>query len=258
MWLLAAATYFACKVLTWSALNVIGVPVWRQLAYLFAWPGMNADRFLDESRIAERAPPTEWVAGTFKMTSGVVVFWAAQYWIGRSHPIALGWAGMIGTILTFHFGSFHLMSCFWRAVGIVAPPLMNRPTRSTSVAEFWGRRWNTAFRDLTLQFLFRPLARRTNPIAALLIGFVASGLIHDAVISIPAKGGYGGPTLFFSIQAAAILIERTTAGRPIGLARGWRGWVFTAVVLLVPSPLLFHKQFVTQVVVPFMEALGAA
>jgi hypothetical protein len=136
--------------------------------------------------------------------------------------------------------------------------LMNHPTRSTSVSEFWGHRWNTAFRDLTHQFLFRPLARRTSPVIALCLGFFTSGLIHDIVISIPAEGGYGGPTAFFCIQVAAILFERSPIGVSLGLGRGRRGWLFTAVALLLPVRLLFHDPFVARIAMPFMQACGAA
>jgi alginate O-acetyltransferase complex protein AlgI len=157
-----------------------------------------------------------------------------------------------------HFGSFQLLSCFWRAMGIDARPLMIRPTTSTSLTEFWSNRWNTAFRDFTHQFIFRPLTHRFGLTAALIIGFFFSGVVHDVVISLPARGGYGGPTAFFVMQGIAILFEKSLFGRRLGLGSGWRGWLFTAAALLVPAPLLFHRPFVIEVVIPFMRALGAA
>ena len=260
MWILAASIFFACKVLTRNSIDSAGVASWRQWAYILAWPGMNAARFFAVGPATQVEPPAsrEWITGTINLISGIIIFWTAQHWLPASPPLLLGWAGMIGVVLMLHFGSFHLMSCFWRSVGIDAPPLMNRPTHSTSVVEFWGRRWNTAFRDLTYLFLFRPLRSRVGPVAALVVGFFISGIVHDLVISVPAEGGYGGPTIFFVIQAAAILFERSSLGRALGLARGWRGWVFTALILLLPVRLLFHDPFVTRIVLPFMHALGAA
>src|SRR3954470_5701714 len=123
---------------------------------------------------------------------------------------------MVGIILVLHFGSFHLLSCAWRSAGVQARPLMNRPLASIGVAEFWGRRWNTAFRDLTHRFLFRPLTARLGPRAGLAAGFVFSGLIHELAISVPAGAGYGGPTLFFCLQVPAILFERSRPGRALG------------------------------------------
>jgi hypothetical protein len=259
MWLLAAAIYFGFKLLTWHAASRENVSVWRQWAYLFAWPGMNAARFFDSNnRDVNRPAAREWLAATFNLVLGGLIFWNAKLFISNSMPVLLGWAGMVGTILMLHFGSFHLLSCYWRSVGIDAPPLMNKPTHSTSLAEFWGRRWNVAFRDLTYQFLFRPLRFRLGPVAALALGFAVSGIVHDLVISVPSGGGYGGPTCFFLIQVAALLFERTPTARMIGFGSGWRGWLFTALVLIAPVRLLFHDAFVTRVVVPFMAAFGAA
>jgi Membrane bound O-acyl transferase family len=241
MWLIALVIFFACKLLSWRAAATKGVAGWRVCAYLLAWPGMNADRFFAVATSPALKFPTrrEWFTATINLIAGAVIFWSAQHWISPSQPVLLGWFGMVGIILMLHFGSFHLLSCAWRSFGVDAPPLMNRPTRSTSVADFWGRRWNMAFRDLTHQFLFRPLVRRTSPIVALCLGFFVSGLIHDVVISVPAEGGYGGPTAFFCIQAGAILFERSSIGAAIGLGRGWRGWLFTAGALLCPFGYYF-------------------
>jgi hypothetical protein len=260
MWLLAFAIYFACKLLTWSTAAKAGVPAWRQWAYLLAWPGMDARRFFDaDARDRLSRPPIyEWFAAIFKLILGAIIFWGAQYVLPTGWPIVLGWAGMVGIAMVLHFGLFHLLSCFWRGLGVDARPLMNQPLHSTSVAEFWGSRWNMAFRDLTHTFLFRPLARRLSLPWALAISFLVSGLVHDLVISLPAGGGYGGPTAFFIVQAIAILIERSPFGRRLGLDRGLVGWLFTAIALLAPARLLFHDRFLTAIVIPFMEAVGAA
>jgi D-alanyl-lipoteichoic acid acyltransferase DltB (MBOAT superfamily) len=163
---------------------------------------------------------------------------------------------MIGIVLILHFGVFHLLSCWWRSIGVQARPLMNRPLASTSLSEFWGRRWNTAFRDLAHRFLFRPLTACFGPRFGVLAGFLFSGALHDLVISIPAQGGYGGPTLFFAIQGGAMMIERSAFGRRIGLGSGLSGRLFVLLVLTLPLGLLFHRPFVVRVIVPFMQALG--
>src|SRR5262249_58339187 len=90
-------------------------------------------------------------------------FWGGAPGLARDQEILRGWVGMVGVVLMLHFGSFHLLSCLWRSAGGEAPPLMNRPLLSTSVSEFWGKRWDTAFRDLTHRFLFRPLASPLGP-----------------------------------------------------------------------------------------------
>jgi alginate O-acetyltransferase complex protein AlgI len=91
----------------------------------------------------------------------------------------------------------------------------------------------------------------------LLLGFLVSGLVHDLVISWPAGGGYGGPTVFFLISGCGMVLERSRLGRRLGLRRGWPGWLFTVLLLVAPAPWLFHAAFIDEVVLPFMVALRA-
>jgi hypothetical protein len=260
MWVLAFAIFAGCKWLTWRRTPAVGVPWWQHLGYLLAWPGLDAGAFLCVERrpLHERPALGEWVFAGLKLVLGAALFWGAGRVISEEQELLLGWFGMVGLIFMLHFGSFHLLGCAWRAIGIDARPLMNNPLASVRVSDFWGKRWNTAFRDLTHRFLFRPLTDRLGPRLAVVAGFVFSGLVHDLVISVPARGGYGGPTFFFGVQAAAFLGERSRFGQALGLGHGWRGWVFTLLVLILPACLLFHPPFVEGVVVPFMKALGAA
>ena len=258
MWLLSFVIFAGCKWLTWRRTPAPDAHWWQHAGYLFAWPGLDARAFLSSEPLPEKERPglSESVAAVIKIIIGVALFWGVARVVPREQIILTGWVGMIGLILMLHFGSFRLLSCAWRSLGINARPLMNRPLASNSVSEFWGRRWNTAFRDLTHRFLFRPLNSRLGPRPAILAGFVFSGIIHDVVISVPAGGGYGWPTLFFGTQAVAMLAERSRPGRAVGLGRGGRGWLFTMLALTLPAYGLFHPTFVKNIIVPFMQALG--
>jgi hypothetical protein len=259
MWLLAFAIYCGCKWLTWRRTPVAGLSWRRHLGYLVAWPGLDAAAFLSPRPTADARPARrEWLFAAAKTLGGAAVFWGAGRVVPAADELLLGWCGMAGVAFLLHFGTFHLLSCCWRSLGVDARPLMDHPWAATSVGEFWGRRWNRAFRDLTHRFLFRPLTARLGPRWGVAAVFVFSGFVHDLVISVPSGGGHGGPTLFFLAQLLGLLAERSRAGRRLGLGRGRRGWLFTAAVLLAPAPLLFHPPFLRNVVVPFMRALGAA
>ncbi len=253
MWGTALTIYVGLKGLSWINVRV-EAPAWRHVAYLLGWPGMDAARFL-AGRIS-RPSASEWLFASFKMALGILLIWAVVPLIHGTDLIA-GWVGMIGIAFILHFGLFHLLSCWWRRLGVAAIPIMDRPIASTSLSEFWGRRWNLAFRDLTHRFLFVPLVRRMGAVGALLTGFLVSGLIHDLVISIPACGGWGGPTGFFVLQGLGIVLERSTLGRKVGLGSGAAGFVYCLCVILLPSPLLFHRPFVERVILPFLAVIGA-
>ena len=128
------------------------------------------------------------------------------------------------------------------------------PPRS---GEFWGKRWNLGFRQLAHESIFRPLHRRLGADLAGFLVFVASGLIHDLVISVPARGGYGLPTIYFLLQGTGMTIEHSRFGKQIGLGQGWQGWCFMMLFLAGPLFWLFHPWFVVRVILPFMQAIHA-
>ena len=164
---------------------------------------------------------------------------------------------MFGLILLLHFGAFHLVALLWQSLGIKAEPIMSAPLRSRSLGDFWGKRWNLGFRQLAHELIFRPLHRKLGADAAGLLVFMISGLIHDLVISLPARGGYGLPTLYFLLQGTGITVERSRFGKRLGLGHGIRGWFFMMVFLTAPVYWLFHPWFVLRVILPFMQAIHA-
>jgi alginate O-acetyltransferase complex protein AlgI len=161
---------------------------------------------------------------------------------------------MIGLVLLLHFGLFDLLGLAWRAAGVRVEPIMRQPMSAKSLSDFWSR-WNRGFRDLAFRQIFRPLQRRIGSAWATLATFAFSGVLHDLVISVPARTGFGLPTLYFLIQAAGVLFEKSSPGRRIHpVAR----CAMMYVVLIAPLGLLFHPPFVRRVFVPFLIAIGGA
>jgi hypothetical protein len=144
--------------------------LWKHAGYLLLWPGLDARAFL--SGTSSPAPPREWLLAAGKLACGLGLLFGTLRWLGGLPPLIVGWAGMLAIVVSLHFGLFHLLSCFWRTMGADARPLMNWPLAAQSVSEFWGQRWNTAFRDLTHRFLFRPLTARLGPRRAIAAGFL--------------------------------------------------------------------------------------
>jgi D-alanyl-lipoteichoic acid acyltransferase DltB (MBOAT superfamily) len=164
---------------------------------------------------------------------------------------------MLGIILILHFGTFHILSLAWRSAGVDAPPIMQAPLSATSLSDFWGRRWNLGFRHLTHRFIFTPVRIRGGVVPAILMSFLASGVIHDLVISLPARGGYGLPTGYFVLQGLGVLFERSSLGKRFGLSFGIRGWLFAVICAGAPAFILFHPPLVHGVILPFLSVISA-
>jgi len=259
MWAMAFALYAGCKWLTYREARVRGAASDRPraLGYLLAWPGMDATAFLRGADRPAGPHTSEWIAAALKTLLGATLIWVVARIAVPVNPLLAGWIGMVGLIFVLHFGTFHLLSLGWRTIGVNAMPVMQHPLRSNSLAEFWGRRWNTAFHELATRFTFRPLRPTVGRAGATLLVFLVSGLIHELVISIPGSGGYGLPTGYFVLQGLGVAGERTRLGRQLGLGRGWRGWVFTVVVAAGPAFWLFAPPFVRHVVLPMLSVIGA-
>src|ERR1051325_8726092 len=240
MWVLALALILGAKWITLSAVRggQTKIKRWRLLAYVFLWPGMDARRFLNDSNSAP-PPIEEWILAAGKMLFGGGLLWAATRLVGPGHPLVTGWVGMIGIGFVLHLGRFHGPSLFWRALGIEARPIMRSPGTATSLSEFWGGRWNAAFSDLVRGHLFKPLARHLGARGALFTIFLFSGVVHEIVISLPARGGYGLPTAYFLLQGLGLLIERSSIGWRLGLGAGWKGWCSGALGAGGPAVCVF-------------------
>jgi hypothetical protein len=316
MWAMASAIYLSSKWITWRrAPRPMG---WRRsIGYLFLWPGMDPEPFLSPA-LPGATNTGRWMRGGWNTATGAALMFVAARLAGHAQSLWVGWIGMLGVVFFLHFGVFELIAALWNKAGIRVKPVMQSPIGAMSLAEFWGRRWNTAFNDLAHALVFRPLVsvltqasspeprpvvgrrltgkgllsptlssrggegdkladlrrtgcktpRQTSPLPsgettrtravalATLAVFGISGLIHELVISVPARGGYGLPTAYFILQGLAVLFERSRLGKRIGLGRGVRGWLLTLACTAGPAFWLFHPPFVRNVILPMLRAFG--
>jgi hypothetical protein len=257
MWLLSAAIFGGCKWLPFcAARGAARQACWkRSFAFLFLWPGMNAREFLSTTAVASRVTLREWSSALARSLLGAALIWIVVRRVPQ--PLLAAWVGMLGLILLLHFGVFHLLSVAWRSAGVCAEPIMRNPLLSRSLSEFWGKRWNLGFRQLSHSWIFRPLQKSIGVELATLFAFLVSGLIHDLVISVPARGGYGLPTTYFMIQGIGVLVERSRFGTRLRLGAGVTGWAWMALFTAGPAYWLFHPWFAMRVMLPFLRAIGA-
>ena len=244
MWALAVAIFATCKAASWIPHRAAGTAA-RSAGYLILWPGMDARSFLDAGHRPARPGVAEWL-----FAAGKTLFGSALMWLVAplaTAPLLRGWIGLVGMIFILHFGTFHLVSLAWRRAGVQAEPIMRAPVLASSLGDLWGKRWNLGFRDLAHGLIFARVAPRLGTGGAALAVFVASGLVHDLVISVPAGGGYGLPTAYFLLQGVGVLAERKLK---------FSSRLFAILVAAGPAYFLFHPTFVRNVFLPFMEVIS--
>ena len=221
--------------------------VW--LGFAVAWLGMRPRLFA-----TERAPLPDGRAlvrrGAIRIAQGTALVIAARLvWLGTDSRLLASLLLLPGLSLVVHFGLCTVLAGAWRMRGVACEPLFRAPLRSESLGEFWAKRWNIAFSEMTAIAVYRPLADRFGRAPALIAAFALSGLLHEMAISVPVRAGYGLPLAYFLVHAALVLVERTMAraSRPISGVLG-RAWTCTCVV--APLPILFHEPFLAGVIWP--------
>lgn len=255
----AFSIFYGFKWLTYRRAVYIGERpgLKSSIGYLFCWVGMDGATFFDRSAVVPKPSRSEWLVAFFKTALGLVLFFLIARLFYPQHALTAGYIGLTGFLLFSFFGTFHILSLFWRRRGVNAAPMMNSPLRPSSLSDFWSSRWNLAFRDIARVFVFRPVLRSRGVVYAVLAAFVFSGILHELLISLPADAWYGLPTLFFLIQTGGIFIEKSVYGVKAGVNRGRRGLIFAAAFILLPVVLLFHPPSIENCMLPFMKALRA-
>jgi hypothetical protein len=160
---------------------------------------------------------------------------------------------LVGLSLILHFGLLNINTGLLRMKGVNVSVLFNNPIKSKTLQEFWSRRWNLAFVELTTLAVLRPLKKRYGQNIAFWASYVFSGLLHELAISLPVRSGYGLPFLYFIIQAALILGIEKYIIKPD--TSSFKRLVWLMVCLFLPMPILFHQPFIRGVILPLVDLL---
>lgn len=254
------ATTFTCMKMITATVDYGGKKVKLKfvpwLTFAGGWAGMRAQPF---ESIGQRALPNAWAMIRFGMSRvitglllitlahGIVLLhFDADLTYFLVSPILL-----VALSLILHFGLLSIGAGQWRLMGVNTYYLFRQPAKAMSLTEFWGKRWNLAFIEMTSVAIFRPLRGKIGKAGALAVAFLFSGLLHELALSVPVNSGYGLPMLYFIIQGVVLLVEKELMSHNAGFLRHpvmARLWVF--FWLVVPMPLLFHTQFIKLVVWP--------
>jgi membrane bound O-acyltransferase family protein len=228
------------------------LPFGAWLAFAAGWLGMQP-RLFARGRAGPLPGARELlVRGTAWLALGALLIVAARCAWTTLHSLTLATLLLLpGLSLAVHLGLCNGLASAWRSRGIACDALFRAPLRSQNLSEFWGRRWNLAFSEMTAIAVYRPLSPRLGRAPALLASFALSGLLHEMAISLPVRAGFGLPFLYFALHGVLVLVEGSLerAGRPLA---GWTGRAWAILWLVLPLPILFHRPFLAGVVWPLI------
>lgn len=231
------------------------LPAGRWFSFLFGWPGMQPAIFAKDAR------PNFALAGKFlargfvRIAAGIGLILIARRWMTSPDHLPYGdlrsgtatLTLLVGISLILHFGLFNVLAAGWQAVGLNCQPVFRAPFVSTSLSEFWSRRWNLAFSEMTAIAVYRPVHVGFGTSAAVLAGFAFSGVVHELAITVPVMSGFGGPLGYFLLHGVLVLLERRFDWP--GRCGAWYRIVIL-ISLVGPLPWLFPPAFLREIVWP--------
>lgn len=204
--------------------------------YCFTWVGMNPETFFKIRTTPDRSLLYR---GTIFFLIGLAMLLSFRFFYDSKFPpegilfYGLSFVLLISFSLMLHFGLLNISAWILQYFHYPAYSLFREPLKSESLRDFWGKRWNLAFTEMTSVLIFRPLKTHST-ILALTLSFLFSGLLHEVALSFSVDTGYGLPTLYFIIQFLLILAEERIWKRKPG-----KLWVILS--LLLPLPMLFNR-----------------
>jgi Membrane bound O-acyl transferase family len=234
---------------------------WRWLAFAVAWPGMRSSLFttagmppLPGAGLLMRGGLRQFLMGWPLAFTAWLVWQEGREMLGPLTACILATVlFLVGLSLMLHFGAFNVLAGLWRLAGVDCRPLFRAPLLARSLTEFWGRRWNLAFAEMTALAIYRPLSARLGRGTAMAGAFLCSGLLHELAISVPVLAGFGLPLSYFALQGVLVLAERRLERTRWAMSRwGWLARVWTLGWLVLPLPALFHPWFLHGVVWPLI------
>jgi alginate O-acetyltransferase complex protein AlgI len=227
----------------------------RLVSYLL-WPGMQPGPFLQPTR-PTTGTSSLWIRGAINLFAGGLLLWVLPHLFPTYTPLSVRiWVGMIGCALFLLFGIFDLTAAVYQQWGVPVEKLWNNPLAATSLADFWGRRWNRIFSGFARDMVLTPLARRIGSRRAGFLVFLFSGLLHEYAWSCSVQSGYGGPMLYFLVQWLGFQAESTRWGRRLLRRSPLPGRLWTWAVVLLPLPLMLHPDLLMRHFLPQLLGLG--
>ena len=101
-------------------------------------------------------------------------------------------------------------------VGLEVEQPSDEPYLSTSLQDFWGRRWNLMVTNLLRQIVYKPMksaaekvvSRQLSPLPAVVATFVVSGLVHELLFYYVIRASPSWEmTCFFVLHGLCVVVE---------------------------------------------------
>lgn len=254
-WTAAYLGFKALLLLHTPAAVLSGLTWWRYLGFTVGWLGMDVEPW---TRPAAQLPAPivrrRLISGlVIGLAGGALLLLIVSLPLPERWRLAQAWCAFVAGVIATFFGGTSLLTAFWNRFGRAVRPLFDQPVYASSLGDWWGKRWNLSVHMVLTLAVWQPLRERISGAWAATAVFAISGLLHEYLLSYPARGGWGGPTAYFAIQAAGMYAERQRSMRRWLRRNPARQAGWTLGITLLPGPLLFHPPLLRALVGPLLD-----
>jgi hypothetical protein len=254
-WTAAYLGFKALLLLHTPAGALTGLTWWRYLGFTNGWLGMDVEPWtMPAARMPGAIVRQRLIRGLVVGLAGALaLLLILSLRLPERWRLAQAWCAFVAGVIATFFGATGLLTAFWNSLGRAVRPLFDQPVYASSLSDWWGKRWNLSVHMVLTLVIWQPLRERIGAAWAATAVFAVSGVLHEYLLSYPARGGWGGPTAYFAVQAAGMYAERQ---RPLRrwLRKHHLGQIsWTLGITLLPGPLLFHPALLRALLGPFLD-----
>lgn len=189
LFLLIQSMVLALKLHSLLPLQTANMKITDYILFLFLWPSTNPINLISRTKTGKRTGILSLAIGMMRITLGGLGLLLST--ISTSTEII--YLCLITAFLFLLMGFSEALVGIWRLNGFDAGHAFRAPILSTSLIEFWGKRWNMAVHEFLKREIYLPFVKITSPAMSTILAFLFSGILHELFLSIPARERYGLP-----------------------------------------------------------------
>lgn len=225
----------------------------KRFLYYYFWIGMNPSVF-HSFGILKPWNKNRFLEGIGAIIAGCSLLIGYSF-LKKFHGHVLVWSYLLllpGLSLIFHFGLLKIGLGIWEILGVSYSHFFKNPFGFRSLRDFWSNRWNFPYVEMLSLILVRPLHGKICEKKSHFLAFLFSGLLHEIAITVPIRSGYGGPTLYFMVQALLVRLEgKYNWNKSMGIL--YKPTMILMLIFFIP--FLFPPRFVSEVLGKLIEHL---
>ena len=152
--------------------------------------------------------------------------------------VPLLWKAITFNLLVYLMASFIMdLPASLVPASIALEAHFNEPYLSSSLADFWGRRWNLCVSSMLRSTIYDPVKKHFGPFPGVMATFFVSGVAHVQILYYTTGAISGEWLLFFLVHGVLVCVESLLPRSPLPQ---WGNVLIAIATMLITAEWLFY------------------